>query len=187
MGRFGLFLFLCSLSPALDEADQEIDQADENQHAQHPGEDFLEGVGEFDLGLDVVGLEGLHIDGEFLHFQGLLGAVEHQGVSVHKHGDVRQLVDTAVKGGKEDGGLDVVAGGDFLFLADAGGVQLPLAQDFQRAVFLRFEFGESERRSFRYVLQDDAVAELVCNEHRIPLLEGFQEGISGLFTNALGA
>ena len=187
MGRFGLFLFFGGLSPALDKADQEINQADENQHAQHPGEDLLEGVGEFDLGFDVVGLEGLHINGEFLHFQGFFGGVEHQGVSIHKHGNVRELIDAAVKGGEDEGGLDVVAGGDFLFLAYAGGVQLPLSQDFQRAFFLGLEFRESELRSFCNVLQDYAIAELVCDEHRVPLLEGFQEGISGLFTNALGA
>ena len=134
-----------------------------------------------------MGLEGFHVYGKFLHVQRLFGGVKHQGVPVHQDREVWKFVQAAIKGRQEKGCPDIVPGRNFFFLADARRIQLPLSQDFQGTFFLRFHFRKGQRSALAYVFQDKPVAELVCYKHRIPLLEGLQESISGVFTLALGA
>ena len=185
MGGFSAAGILRLLFPVYQPQNQGGEGYQARARAPEPGEELCQGVRHLLLGFDVVGLEAFHVYGQFRHLQRLRGA-EHQRVSVQKHRDVRQFIGAAHERGKGEGGLYIITGRAFLPFGNPGGIQLPSAQEYQRRIFFQLEFRQGQRGVLRDVFQHHAITQLVCDEYGIPLLQGLQEGFSGVFAQPFG-
>ena len=83
VGGFGLPDLLRLLLPVFQVEDEGGQRQEHHDAAIDPREKFGQCVGELHLILDIVGLECLHVHGQFRYFQGLDRGLEYQGVPIH--------------------------------------------------------------------------------------------------------